>query len=701
MSDDLPESASKKPGWHRVYYALGAFNVISVLVAIGLSHKAMSGFTGSIEVNEVWAQRLGAYSELTLTTSRANGPGNDVFETGDPDQEAANLAVHRTQFAEQYRAAIDELQRNTPVAVHAPLIAKLAEVEQSFAAMNAEAELIFAAFRRGDREAAGRHMASMDRHFSVTSEGLNWVTSEVRRMQQRQFSEQEAEAAWLKNIEYVLAAIVVLIVAAILAYGRKLAMVFARQQALLDAKNSDMRRVLDHVAQGFITITPAGVMYEQRSAVVERWFGRPATGATLQSYLAAHAPAYAAWLDLGLAELRAEIMPTELVLDQLPRRFEAGNSVYEVAYTPIPVGGAIEQLLVVVSDITSQVASEVSQREQAEIVNIFQRLTVDRTGVEEFLLEAGGLVSQVRDESDPVIQKRLVHTLKGNCAIYGLESYATLTQKIENEMADSGDGLSESQRARLIDMWRQAMRKVGGLLGAARRDLIEIERHDLVAATQLSTSPALTEMLESWAREPIARRFERLAMQARDVARKLGKPEPRIEIHGNGIRLDAEGRTAFWAAMVHVVRNAVDHGIEDEAARLQAGKPRMGQIVMAARIDGRALILTVSDDGRGLDWEAVRARARTMGLPCSTAADLAAAIFHDGFTTRADVTEVSGRGVGLAALADVVRELGGRISVESTPGTGTTFTFTFEDHASPRALTAPRSRESSLVPQFS
>lgn len=114
---------------------------------------------------------------------------------------------------------------------------------------------------------------------------------------------------------------------------------------------------------------------------------------------------------------------------------------------------------------------------------------------------------------------------------------------------------------------------------------------------------------------------------------------------------------------------------------------------MEAATDGSRLIVRVSDGGRGVDREAVRERARAMRQPGTTQAELSAAIIHDGLTTRSNVSEFSGRGVGLAALAEVVSELGGRLSVESEQGRGTTMIFTFEDHASTRGVTAPRSRE--------
>src|ERR1700755_2675118 len=101
----MSTNMTKCPTWHRVYYALGAFNVVSVLAAIALSYTAMSGFSASIAVNQEWAHRLGQYSDLAQLASRADAPANDVFENQDVDGEKARLAVSRQGFERAYQAA--------------------------------------------------------------------------------------------------------------------------------------------------------------------------------------------------------------------------------------------------------------------------------------------------------------------------------------------------------------------------------------------------------------------------------------------------------------------------------------------------------------------------------------------------------------------------------------------------------------------
>jgi two-component system chemotaxis sensor kinase CheA len=473
----------------------------------------------------------------------------------------------------------------------------------------------------------------------------------------------------------------------------------------LDERNLGMLLVLDNVAQGFITVDLAGVMASERSAVLDRWFSPPSPGMGISQYLSPVAPNFSAWLELGFEQLRDDILPAEMTLDQLPKRFEGNDRTFDVTYTPIRDGDALTRLLIIISDVTEALARERVEREQRELVALFQRISVDRTGVEEFLSEAASLVAAVRAETDTTAQKRLVHTLKGICAIYGLESYAELAHHVESDLATHQAGLSDEQRSALVSMWKEAMRRVGKLLGSTRRDVVEVERNELdtLCARVQTDIPSieLLPVLADWLQDPIERRLERLAEQACAVARRLGKPEPKVSVHAAGIRVESTGFAPFWSAMVHVVRNAVDHGIESPELRRSKGKCEAGTLALSSqRADGKLLIM-VRDDGPGVQWERVRAKAIAASMPHATHDDLVEALFADGLSTKDEVSAVSGRGVGLSALRKTVKDLGGNIQVESSEGNGTCFVFSFEERNVARLSLLDRRSISSLMPQFS
>ncbi len=164
----------------------------------------------------------------------------------------------------------------------------------------------------------------------------------------------------------------------------------------------------------------------------------------------------------------------------------------------------------------------------------------------------------------------------------------------------------------------------------------------------------------------------------RDMARKLGK-KIKLRITGQATKVDRDVLVKFEAPLTHILRNACDHGIETPEERIAAGKPEQG--VIDLRVGHRAgmLSVTISDDGRGIDPERIRRRVIEKGLVSGdlagrlTEAELMDFLFLSGFTTAGTVSEVSGRGVGLDVVQNMVQEVQGTMKVQSTPGRGTTF----------------------------
>lgn len=168
----------------------------------------------------------------------------------------------------------------------------------------------------------------------------------------------------------------------------------------------------------------------------------------------------------------------------------------------------------------------------------------------------------------------------------------------------------------------------------------------------------------------------RLRRAALPLARRLGK-EIAFEIEGGaGVEADKALLDELQDPLLHLVRNAVDHGVESPDARLAAGKARAGRVVFAVRPLGRRIEISISDDGRGMEAKALVSRARALGLLAAgdrAPDDPLELLFRPGFSTAAEVSEVSGRGVGLDVVKSRVEALKGVLDVTTEPGTGTTF----------------------------
>ncbi|GFK93101.1 Chemotaxis protein CheA [Fundidesulfovibrio magnetotacticus] len=180
---------------------------------------------------------------------------------------------------------------------------------------------------------------------------------------------------------------------------------------------------------------------------------------------------------------------------------------------------------------------------------------------------------------------------------------------------------------------------------------------------------------------PFAEGVRGLPRMVRDVCRELGR-EARFTVEGGKTPVDRDILERLDAPLGHLLRNALDHGLEPPEERVASGKPAQGHVVLSARHAAGNLEVRLCDDGRGMDPEALRARVTALGLAAPdmaerlTREELFEFLFLPGFTTSSAVTSVSGRGVGLDAVRVMLQECGGRARVESEPGNGATFTLT-------------------------
>jgi two-component system chemotaxis sensor kinase CheA len=175
---------------------------------------------------------------------------------------------------------------------------------------------------------------------------------------------------------------------------------------------------------------------------------------------------------------------------------------------------------------------------------------------------------------------------------------------------------------------------------------------------------------------PVSQVFDRFPRVVRDAARGVGK-DVEFYIEGKDIELDRSMLDELGDSIVHLLRNAIDHGLEKPEVRIAAGKPEAGQLVLAAARDRSAVVIKVSDDGRGIDRNRVLERAKRDGLFDASKTELnedelLRVLARPGFSTAERVTSLSGRGVGVDAVYTRVRALGGAMNIRSVPGQGTT-----------------------------
>lgn len=178
---------------------------------------------------------------------------------------------------------------------------------------------------------------------------------------------------------------------------------------------------------------------------------------------------------------------------------------------------------------------------------------------------------------------------------------------------------------------------------------------------------------------PVWQTFDRFPRVVRDLARQLGK-RVRFEVQGEGIELDRAILDEIGDPLLHLIRNAVDHGLETPAERKKAGKPIDGRVTLAAAQARNSVTIRVSDDGHGIDRAKLLVKAKQEGSIDASVdrlsdEQLLKVVARAGFSTAKEITDVSGRGVGIDVVVSRVRQLGGVVEVQSTLGQGTSFTL--------------------------
>ncbi|HEY0706735.1 MAG TPA: ATP-binding protein [Polyangia bacterium] len=454
-----------------------------------------------------------------------------------------------------------------------------------------------------------------------------------------------------------------------------------RTRELAD-KNRDLRLVLDTVNEGLLTVSRDGRLAQGRSAMIDRWFGGWDGATRAVDFFNRVNPLFAELFALGFEALLDDVLPMEVSLAQMPARLQHRGRDFLFNYLPIQEGDRLVGLLIAINDVTEQLALSHQEAQQRELLALFQGMMRERIVFLAFIDEASQQVEQiVSGKNDLPTQRRLVHTLKGNASSAALNVIAGLCHAIEDELEENQFVMVTPTVVTLRERWKTLQDTLLHFGGDRSRGAVEIEAPEFERLQQdilrgLSGNELMARLV-SFRCTPASKLFARLAEQAQSLATRLGRGELSIEIEDHGLRLDLQRWGPVWSELVHLVRNAVDHGIEPSEERRAQGKSAQGRLRFALSRDNDALAIEVEDDGRGIDWDGLRRSARARGLPDQTQEDLQAALFAPGVSARTQVSDTSGRGIGMNALLERVRELGGTISLKSRPKAGTLWRLSF------------------------
>jgi len=374
-------------------------------------------------------------------------------------------------------------------------------------------------------------------------------------------------------------------------------------------------------------------------------------------------------------------------LSDAVERLKSGDaSIDDAMRETVPVAAPVEPVeqprLVVRADgkqATEPAAQGVSRDSQA------LTLRVRADWVDRMVNQAGEVaIARSRIESEVFAFKR--HVAELSDALVRLRSHIREVEiQAELQMqatfqshgdAEHFDPLEFDRFTRFQEVTRFLAESVNDISTVQHILLARLGEADAALIQQTRLNRELQQNLLRVRMVPLYSVAERLYRTVRQTARDVGK-RAQLDIQGGDLEIDRSVLEKITAPIEHLLRNALAHGIESPEVRNAAGKAEFGEITLTARQSGNEMVLTVKDDGRGLDFDRIRQKAESLGLltqgiePSETL--LAQMIFAAGFSTAESVSQVAGRGVGMDVVRSEISALGGRIDIASASGSGTTF----------------------------
>jgi two-component system chemotaxis sensor kinase CheA len=466
--------------------------------------------------------------------------------------------------------------------------------------------------------------------------------------------------------------------------------------------------ILDNLDSGFLIFDRNGVVQPGYSRISEHFFGESLAGKKVEEILKIDRqfwPNIDSWRDITFNN----VLPFKDACALGPSSYERleGRHI-ELTYRPINSGADLEGVVLIATDKTTERELFRKFEEEKSRVDLIIKITTNRDAFMDFIHESRKFINELNDEVegrgavDVESAFRTMHTLKGNSAMYSCNHIKTIAHEMETDLADirthKGNGFREYMpklRAGLVALdgaVSAVLDNHKALLGEMNAENVQLRRLTVSSQALGILEKALLEgfrkdsgvyrmFMENFVLEPILPSIKKLESAAQSLAERRQKLIKPVRWEGEDVRVRIEHYKRLLAALVHFFRNAVDHGIEEPDVRESAGKDPEGQItVMVQKVevedDDPRLRLRMMDDGQGIDPALIRRKIVEKGLVGAEEAakldddSVIQYVFKNGFSTNDQVTDVSGRGVGMDAIAYEAKKLSGRAWVKSQKGKG-------------------------------
>lgn len=487
----------------------------------------------------------------------------------------------------------------------------------------------------------------------------------------------------------------------------------AERTAQLTQKTNDINAMLQNMKLGVCTIIQDNRLHPEYSAYMQVLFGRnDIAGNALEKILFFGSPLSADIQDQVKVALSSIIGEDAMMFDfnghllihEMELVTENGlRKIVHMDWSPITSAeGVVDKVLLIIEDVTELRQLELEAHHQKEELDLIAQIIKVAIGkFNEFITSSLRYVSDSRTlieaapgySADSVAALfRNMHTIKGNARTYQFNFITEVAHEVEQHYdqmrKDPESPWDRNALLQELDTVQTAIQRYvlinedklgrkgragdllttrGSFVSTAELDELRELTHDIAQVSNIAPVMLLQNKIARLGHVPLSRLIDGALDSLSALAKELGKPTPNLQVEGGDIAFVTAFAEALKSSLIHIMRNSMDHGIETPAVRIAAGKPEQGTLSFHIQRNAQHLEIQIRDDGRGLALHKLYQKALNVGLFAVNqkvaAQDIAELIFNSGLSTAEQITQVSGRGVGMDAVRSFLEEQGGRIEV--------------------------------------
>jgi HPt (histidine-containing phosphotransfer) domain-containing protein/PAS domain-containing protein len=466
-------------------------------------------------------------------------------------------------------------------------------------------------------------------------------------------------------------------------YSKELEKMNSNLEERVKERSRALQTILNNVQSGFLLVNRDGVIQEGFTKSCQELFDNRVKSGLRLAHLLGMKPSETSYYELAISEIFEDLMPEEVTTQQIPQRFRVGERALRLAASAVrSEDGQVELVLFTITDVT---ALEEAEQENINI-NAVLGILRQREAFGLFLADARRSLAELKAQNamqDQIRVRATLHTLKGNCGSFGLVDVANTIHHVEDEIRIESNHVLQVEE-KLKDFLRANYQLLSISYDDGVGNWVQLDQNAIKSLEhrvgRVGTLDDAKRELALWIQAILLKNAKDLVGPLPDfvthLAARLDK-KAELEIVGGDVRLDPEVFGPVLQNLTHLIRNAVDHGLEGPDDR--GNKSPVGHLRLTFTEAQDAWVLKLADDGKGIDTAALVQKALASGLiQAEEAASMSEQqklelIFRDGLSTAQRISDISGRGVGMSAVAHSMKEVGGEIRVSSRLGEGTEF----------------------------